>query len=200
MFTTEFGVVDDVSSLDRQAAAVRHRIARIQRQIHEHLLDLAGIRFHASKRRRQHHRDLDLLADQPAQHLTRLLHHGIAVQQARFEHRFPAEQQQLTGQQCGPLTGITNGCQVVTQPIIDREAIDQRLGVAVDDGQEIVEIMRDSTRKLTDCLHLLGLAQLFFEPDAIGDVLCRSNELDGRGRYRIEHGLGLLVQDTFVPR
>ena len=79
-------------------------------------------------------------------------------------------------------------------------AIDQRLGVAVDDGQEIVEIMRDSTRKLTDCLHLLGLAQLFFEPDAIGDVLCRSNELDGRGRYRIEHGLGLLVQDTFVPR
>ena len=99
VFTTEFGVVDDVSSLDRQAAAVRHRIARIQRQIHEHLLDLAGIRFHASKRRRQHHRDLDLLTDQPAQHLTRLLHHGIAVQQARFDHRFPAEQQQLTGQQ-----------------------------------------------------------------------------------------------------
>ena len=199
MLTTEFGVVDGVSSLDRQAAAVRHRIARIQRQIHDDLLDLAGIRFHASKRWRQHHRDLNLLADQPAQHLTRLLHHGVAVQQARFEHRFPAEQQQLAGQQRRPLTGITNGCQVVTHPIIDRETIDQHLGVAVDDGQEIVEIVRDSARKLTDCLHLLGLPQLFFEPDAIGDVLCRSNELDGRSRCRIEHGLSLFVQDTFVP-
>ncbi len=34
----------DVARLDRQASALRHRVARVDREVHDHLLELAGIR------------------------------------------------------------------------------------------------------------------------------------------------------------
>ena len=47
---------------------------------------------------------------------------------------------------------------------------DCKLSVTDDRGEHIVEIVRDSAGQLPDGLHLLRLAELFFEPPAFGHV------------------------------
>ncbi len=49
--------------------------------------------------------------------------------------------------------------------------------VAVDDCQEIVEVMRHSTSQPSDCLHLLSLAKLFFQLSSGGYVAQNPGEL-----------------------
>ena len=46
----------------------------------------------------------------------------------------------------------------------------QQAGMALDDGQDVVEIVGHAGGQLADRLHLLGLAQLGFEVEALGDV------------------------------
>ena len=40
----------------------------------------------------------------------------------------------------------------------------QKRSVAVDDGENVVEIVRDAAGELADGLHFLRLAQLFLQP------------------------------------
>ena len=58
-----------IRSFDRQAAAGRHGIARVNDQIYQHLFDLSRIRLYLSQIRSQFSGQRDVLADQPAQHL-----------------------------------------------------------------------------------------------------------------------------------
>ena len=43
----------DIASLDREPAAIGHGMAGVDRQVHEHLLDLAGVHFDQSQGGRQ---------------------------------------------------------------------------------------------------------------------------------------------------
>src|SRR2546421_231074 len=45
--------------------------------------------------------------------------------------------------------------------ILAVEGVEKEVGVPVDDGQEVVEVVRDAARQQSHGLHLLGLAQLF---------------------------------------
>ncbi len=53
---------------------------------------------------------------------------------------------------------------------IVREGVDEDLGIAENDGQQIVEVVRDAAGELPDGLHLLRLAQLLLGPALVGDV------------------------------
>ena len=59
-----------------------------------------------------------------------------------------------------------------------RKNIEQKLGVAFDDHQKIVEVVRDAAGKAADGFHFLRLAELIFEELALADVL-RDDEVDG---------------------
>ena len=48
--------------------------------------------------------------------------------------------------------------------------IEQDLGIAVDDGEEIVEIVGNAAGETADSFHFLRLAELVFEDAAFGDV------------------------------
>ena len=66
-------VVDlDVGGFERQRAALGHRVAGVDRQIEQDLVDLAGIGEHRAERRRRADDERDVLADQPIQHLVRV--------------------------------------------------------------------------------------------------------------------------------
>ena len=63
------GVQFDVGGFDRQAASSRHRVPRVNRQIHNHLLDSGRIGFHLPERRRRKGYQIDIFADQVTQHV-----------------------------------------------------------------------------------------------------------------------------------
>src|SRR5437016_14657370 len=54
--------------------------------------------------------------------------------------------------------------------------------VAVDHGQKVVEVVRDSARQLSNALHLLGLAQLRLQALLLGDIAGNLGEPDERSR------------------
>src|SRR5205085_8380011 len=56
----------DVLCLDGETAAARHSVARVGREVHDHLLDLSGIGFDLPKLRLKHGAQLYVLADQAA--------------------------------------------------------------------------------------------------------------------------------------
>src|SRR2546422_4134965 len=58
----------DAIRLDRQAATLGHRVTGVHREVDEYLLDLSGIDSHGAQLGRQHRFELDVLADQAAQH------------------------------------------------------------------------------------------------------------------------------------
>ena len=59
----------DVIDLDQEAAAGGHRIARVHGQVERHLLDLRRVRQHGRHVRRDDEPDINVLADDPAEHL-----------------------------------------------------------------------------------------------------------------------------------
>ena len=56
-----------VGGLDRELAAVRHGVARIDREVEHRDLQLVGIDMHAPQPARQHRLDRDLLAERAPQ-------------------------------------------------------------------------------------------------------------------------------------
>ena len=56
-----------LSAFNVQQAAVRHRIAGIEHQVHDDLLELHGIGHGMSGARMEHGHDLDLFSDEPLQ-------------------------------------------------------------------------------------------------------------------------------------
>ena len=61
---------------------------------------------------------------------------------------------------------------------LGRQDVHQEFGVALDDHEEIVEVVGDATGEAPDGFHFLGLAKLLFELMALADVL-RDDEVDG---------------------
>ena len=59
----------DVRGLDGQLAAVRHGVARVDREVHEDLLDLPGIGLDVPEAADQEKRQLDVGAEEPTEHL-----------------------------------------------------------------------------------------------------------------------------------
>ncbi len=93
------GVVEvDVGGFDRELAAIRHRVARIHDEIHDHLLDLIGIGPDVPQIGCQDRDERDMLADEPAQHLVHLRDDDVEVEHLRLEHLPPAVGEQLARQ------------------------------------------------------------------------------------------------------
>src|SRR5205814_10306410 len=87
-----------------------------------------------------------------------------------------SDRKQLVGERGAPLAGVANFLQVA-RVAIAATTLQQQIGAAADDGQQVVEVVRDARGELTDRLHLLrapqlrlGLQQLEFRLTASRDV------------------------------
>ena len=70
----------DIGGLEGELAAAGHRVPRVDGQVHEDLLELARVGLHAPERRILDGQELDVLADQPPEHLLHVCDHRIEVQ------------------------------------------------------------------------------------------------------------------------
>ncbi len=131
-----------IRSLDQEPPSVRHGVPGVDRQIHDHLLHLTGVRTDRAQILRGADDELDVLADQPGQQPAHFFNDVIQIHDMRLQHLQTAESQQLTGQGRGAIGGAVDLFNLSRIVFRSREDIEEKLRVSFDDHQEIVEIVR----------------------------------------------------------
>ena len=188
-----------VGGLDRERAAVRHGVARVDAQVQQRVFELAGVDARRPQVRRADHPHRDLRPHGAADQFLHLADQPVDVGRARVE-RLPArKREQAVGQRRRARRAILRGLQealdIVEPPL--REALAHAVERAGDRLQQIVEIMRDAAGELADRLHLVRLAQRLLGLDELARAL-----LDPRLQQRVDVGEGggdvLLVLDVGV--
>lgn len=104
----------DVARLDGQPAAVRHHIARVDREVGEHLVDLTGVGPGPSKRRIEDGHQLDVLADQPSEHAAHPAHDRVEVEHLQLELLLAAEREELAREPGGALRRFLDQLDLLT--------------------------------------------------------------------------------------
>ena len=145
---------------DRQPAAARHGVARVDRQVEQDLLHLGRVGVHDECAGGQVERQLDACADQPADHLDCAGDGVVQVEERGSSTWRRPNERSWDVERCGAIRGELDLAELTPALAGSRLAEQQDLGVAADHGQEVVEVVGDPACQLSDRLHLLGLAQL----------------------------------------
>ena len=124
------------------------------------MLHLGGVRLHPPQIRCEYHRQLNVLADDTLKHVLHAMHYLVEVEGAWLDDLFAAEGQKLAHQLGGTRTCLANPGEVFLHRIGIGESQTQQVGEAVDDREQVVEVMRHAARQTTDGLHLLGSNEL----------------------------------------
>jgi len=98
----------DVAGLDDEFPASRHGVARVDYQVHDHLLDLAGIRFYLSKLRFQDDSKIDIFSNQPPDQRFNFPGDLVQVEHLRLKNLLHAVSEELLGEGSGVLRGLLN--------------------------------------------------------------------------------------------
>src|SRR4051794_982622 len=155
--------------LDRQRAAGRHRVAGVDREGDDHLLQLRAVGAHGREVVGGEHGDRHVVADQAIEHRQQPGRDLVEVERDRVHHLLAREREQLARELRGALGRPLDLAQFV-RARAGADAALREPAVAADHGQQVVEVMRDAARELADRLHLLRLAQLLLERAPPGDV------------------------------
>ena len=169
------GIQIDIRSLDCQATALRHRVARINGEIQDHLLDLAAVGLDQAHVGSGRGLQLNVLADQPSQNSLHVHKNALNADYFGRQHLFSTESKQLARERGGPLRGRLDLFRVTPQRIAGGQTIREQICVALDNHQEIVEIVSNSSRQSSDCFHFLRLAKLLLQLSAVRDVKRHAN-------------------------
>ena len=154
----------DVARFDRELAAVRHRVSRIHRKIHESLLDLAGVGFDVPELARGERRQLDVGAEESTQQSLGASHEVVQVQHLRFENLLPTEREKLLRQFRRPFSRLHDLLDIGTERIFRLEVGADHLRVTQDHGEQVVEVVRDAAGEPPHGLHFLRLEELLLRP------------------------------------
>src|ERR1019366_6866952 len=142
---------------------------------------------------------LNRFADQPPQKIFRGSDNFVDLDRARLRHLLARDRQQFPRQRRALLARHADFFHVLAQPArfhsvtpqgrVSRSTVlqsnvlqsnvlqsaalqsrDQQVAVQQDAGQQVIEVVRDSSRQPPDRFHLLGLTETFFQPFALGRV------------------------------
>ena len=106
---------------------------------------------------------LDVFAERPAQQLLHADDFSADVDGARHQGLLAREREQASRQVRSAFGGGRDACGDVVQFLVCRQLLGEVLRIAENDGQQIVEIMRDAAGELTHRLHFLGLGEFLVE-------------------------------------
>ena len=129
---------------------------------------------------------------------SRLGNERVQGQDLRLEKLAPTEGQQLAGQMGGPLAGVLDLLDIGPDRVRGPELLEDKVGVAQDSGQQIVEVVRDAAGQPANRLHLLGPVDLFLQPGAgglrglrLGHVLADIDRSDDFAAFIQQRGGGV---------
>ena len=140
---------------------MRHRIAGIDREIEDRVLELGGIGERRAKLRRQFDRKPDLFAQRSDQQFFHAPDQLVYIHRLGIERLTPGERQQPVGEAGGAIgrsdRAVHEPLDVFVAPGVDTAL--QDLHRADDGRQHVVEVVRDAAGELADRFHFLGMAQ-----------------------------------------
>ena len=151
-----FGKIDVVRG-EHQLAALRHRIARIDCKIHQHLFDLTAVGAHLSQGGITFGFQLHVFAQEPLQEFLHIADNFAKIHSFKCEDLTAAEGQQLPRQCCRSIGGFGYLLKVSLIRSRISRFIAQQLCVSLDHRKQIVEIVRHTTSEAPDRFHLLCL-------------------------------------------
>ena len=164
------------STLIDKAALAGHRIAGIDGEIDQRGFELRDIGGGKTPEIAKLDLDLDPAAHQRADQLRDALDLRADIEHLRRQRLAPGKGQQLAGQLRCAIHRVRNRIDVTAAAILAQIAAAQEVGGGADDGQQVVEIVRDAAGQLAHRIHLLRLAKRFLGLPPFGDV-------DGLGQH-----------------
>ena len=139
------GFIDlNVRGLNDDSSALRHGIASIDCQVHQHLLDLTRVRVDHAQILARHALQFNVLAEQPGQHLLHVIGGLVQIHGYRLQHLPAAEGKQALRQILGRCPCILD--LVDHLPVCFRQArlVFQDFAISQDHSKKIIEVMRQS--------------------------------------------------------
>ena len=165
-----------VDGLDQQLPTLRHRIAGVDYEVRNHLLDLPGVRAHVADIGGEVETQVDVFANETPEHFVEVPDQIVDAQHDRVEHLLAAEREQLAGEGRGPLRRPADFLHVFARVTSRRELLGEQVGVPEDRRQHIVEVVGQSPRQPPDGFHLLRLPELMLQIAPLGDVPHRGQQ------------------------
>ncbi len=105
--------------------------------------------------------DPDVLTDDPVEEPDGVSHHLVQIDRRNGDFALAAEREQLTGQARGPFAGLADVLGQRGQPAaIARGLFGEQFGTAVDDGEEIVEVVGNPASELAQRFKLGFLPEM----------------------------------------
>src|ERR1019366_3017126 len=160
----------NVGTLQCELAAFGHGIFGIDDQVHDDLLQLAGIGAGVSGLGGEPRHQFDVFADQGPQQALHVADDGVDVDYLEFEELLAAERQQLASEGRGAVGCLLDGLDLLVHGAALFQLLQQDLGVSVNDHQKVVEVVGDAAGEAADGIHFLRLAKLLFELTPVGDI------------------------------
>ena len=161
-----------VAGLDGQPAAGRHRVARIDAQVEQRVLELARVDEGAPQPAGRDHLQRDPRTDGAPDQLLEAGDEAVRVGRSRRQRLAAREREQPVGQRRRPPRRTLRGADVAVDlagaPL--RQPRLHHLQGAGDAGQQVVEVVRDAAGELAHRLHLLRLPQLLLRLEAVSGV------------------------------
>ena len=168
----------EVAQRDVQGAAAGHGVAGVDHQVEEDLVQLAGIAPDAAEARLDLPGQPDVLADQAVEHDRHVGEQLRQVDHLRLDLLAPAEQEELPRQLRAAQGRAVDLLDGLAERAVARQSAEQHLAVAADRAEQGVEVVRHAAGETADGLHLLRLAVLGLEQDAVREVAQRPQEED----------------------
>ena len=167
----EIALVDvGIARGDIEPAAIRHGIAGVDRKIHDDLMQLMSVRHDLSRERVEAGGQGNVLADQAVQHAHRIVDDGVHLQRAGLNHLLAAECQQLAGEADGMGSGLADLVSVRMQRVVGRQRFEDQVAIPVDDGEQVVEVVRHTSGEPADAFEFLRLSELALQVHPLRDV------------------------------
>ena len=166
-----------VPGLDRHDPAGGHRVSGVDDEIHHDLFELAAIGQHPRQIRRQRERDVNVVADQTAEHAGDVGDQLVHVERHGVQYLLAAEGEQLLGQPRGAAGGLHDLSEIGAVLVAERPVRVDHLAEADDHRQEVVEVVGDTGRQLADGVHLVRLPHLGLQRAQLRDVFDHADDV-----------------------
>ena len=163
---------------DRDHAALRHGVARVDDKVHDHLLELDRIDPQPTKGIAQLQLEPDVVAHEPPEHFLQVADGRVQVDDPRLRRGAAAERQELARERRGALPALADFVDGRPRRIGGGHPAEQEIGVPQHRGQDVIEVVRHAAGQLPDGLHLLRVAELLFQHHAVGDVHLDAVDVD----------------------
>ena len=160
----------DIGGAQRELAALRHRVAGVDPEIDDDLLELREVGLHRPQVALRHGVERDALADQPLEQHVQVVNHLAEVDDLRAQRLLARERQQVAHQRGGAVGVLPDLDDVLERRVGRLVRVHQEVRRHHDGAEHVVEVVRDAAGELADQLHLLLLVELVLQAALLGGL------------------------------